>query len=172
MNWSSKISIQKVTDPDSPQMNYLNLIVIACLCLLLVAAGCVENPSSERRERQSTTAGVHLENVSADGEQVDLAGEVVLENPIYNVTVHDVVLEFVAENGSTMGTVTIGELDSGDGRTLPTVEFNASFTEPPAELRLRIGRVENPENATFYARGERLEGENQITYTNFIQDDY
>ena len=107
-----------------------------------------------------------------DGEQVDLAGEVMLENPIYNVTVHDVVLEFVAENGSTVGTITIGELDSGDGRTLPTVEFNASFTEPPAELRLRIGRVENPENATFYARGERLEGENQITYTNFIQDEY
>ena len=156
---------------DGHKLNYLNLIAIACLCLLLVTVGCVENPSSEQRERQSTTAGVHLENVSADGEQVDLAGEVVLENPIYNVTVHDVVLEFVAENGSTVGTITIGELDSGDGRTLPTVEFNASFTEPPAELRLRIGRVENPENATFYARGERLEGENQITYTNFIQDD-
>ena len=147
-------------------------MAIVCLCLLLVTAGCVENPSSEQRERQSTTAGVHLENVSADGEQVDLAGEVVLENPIYNVTVHDVVLVFVAENGLTIRTIKIGDMESGDGTQLPTVEFNASFSRPPTELRLRIGRVENPENATFYARGERLEGENQITYTNFIQDEY
>ena len=153
-------------------MNHLNLIVIACLCLLLVTAGCVENPSSEQREDPSTELVIDLENTTTVTEDVRLGGAVVLLNPIHNVTVHDVVLEFIAENRSTMRTITIGELDSGDGRTLPTVEFNASFTEPPAELRLRIGRVENPENATFYARGERLEGENQITYTNFIQDDY
>jgi hypothetical protein len=153
-------------------MNYLNLIVIACLCLLLVTAGCVENPSSEQRERQSTTAGVHLENVSADGEQVDLAGEVVLENPIYNVTVHNVVLEFVAENGSTIRTITIGDMESGNGTQLPTVEFNASFSRPPTELRLRTGRIENPDNVPFYARGERLKSENPVIYTGFKQDEY
>ena len=153
-------------------MNHLNLIVIACLCLLLVTAGCVENPSSEQRERQSTTAGVHLENVSADGEQVDLAGEVVLENPIYNVTVHDVVLEFVAENGSTVGTITIGELDSGDGRTLPMVEFNATFADPPRELRFRIGHVDNPEDARFFVDGLRLKSKDPIGYGAFTQDEY
>jgi len=37
-----------------------------------------------------------------------------------------------------VGTITIGELDSGDGRTLPMVEFNATFEDPPTELRFRI----------------------------------
>ena len=96
----------------------------------------------------------------------------VLLNPIHNVTVHDVVLEFVAENGSTVGTITIGELESGDGRTLPTIEFNATFEDPPTELRFRIGRVENPENARFFVKGLRLKSEDPIGYLAFTHDEY
>lgn len=154
-------------------MNYPKVLAALCMCLLLVTTGCSTiDKSSEQREKRSTSAEVHVENVSTQGDRVDIAGEVVLLNPIHNVTVHDVVLLFIAENGSTLRTIRIGDMESDDGTQLPTVEFNASFSQPPPELRLRIGRVENPENATFYARGERLEGENQINYTNFIQDEY
>ena len=153
-------------------MNHLNLIVIACLCLLLVTAGCVENPSSEQREDPSTELVIDLENTTTVTEDVRLGGAVVLLNPIHNVTVHDVVLEFVDENGSTMGTITIGELDSGDGRTLPMVEFNATFADPPRELRFRIGHVDNPEDARFFVDGLRLKSKDPIGYGAFTQDEY
>jgi hypothetical protein len=88
------------------------------------------------------------------------------------VTVHVVVLEFVAENGSMIRTITIGDMESGNGTQLPTVEFNASFSRSPTELCLRTGRIENPDNVPFYARGERLKSENPIIYTGFKQDEY
>lgn len=154
-------------------MNYLKVLAALCMCLLLVTTGCsIIDNSSERREKQSTSAEVHIENVSTQGDRVDIAGEVVLLNPIHNVTVHDVVLVFIAENGSTTRTLPIGDMESGDGTQLPTVEFNASFSRPPTELRLRTGRVENPDNVPFYARGERLKSENPIIYTGFKQDEY
>jgi len=128
--------------------------------------------SSEQREKRSTSAEVHVENVSTQGDRLDIAGEVVLLNPIHYVTVHDVVLVFIAENGSTIRTITIGDMESGDGTQLPTVEFNAGFSRPPTELRLRTGRVDNPNNVPFYARGERLKSENPIIYTGFKQDEY
>ena len=152
-------------------MNYLNLIVSACLCFLLLTAGCY-NTTTEQREDPSTELVVDLENTTTVGEDVRLGGAVVLQNPIHNVTVHDVVLEFMAENGSTMGTIAIGDLESGDGRTLPTVEFNATFDDPPTELRFRIGRVENPENARFLVKGLRLKSEDPIGYAAFTQDEY
>ena len=71
-----------------------------------------------------------------------------------------------------MGTIAIGDLESGDGRTLPTVEFNATFEDPPTELGFRIGRVENPENARFFVDGLRLKSEDPIGYVAFTQDEY
>jgi hypothetical protein len=152
-------------------MNYPNLMAIVCLCFLLLTAGCY-NTTTEQREDPSTELVIDLENTTTVGEDVRLGGAVVLLNPIHNVTVLDVVLEFVAENGSTVGTITIGELDSGDGRTLPTVEFNTTFEDPPTELRFRIGRVENPENARFFVDGLRLKSEDPIGYVAFTQDEY
>jgi hypothetical protein len=152
-------------------MNYPNLMAIVCLCFLLLTAGCY-NTTTEQREDPSTELVIDLENTTAVGEDVRLGGAVVLLNPIHNVTVHDVVLEFIAENGSTMETITIGELESGDGRTLPTVEFKTTFDDPPTELRFRIGRVENPENARFFVDGLRLKSEDPIGYVAFTQDEY
>jgi hypothetical protein len=152
-------------------MNYPNLMAIVCLCFLLLTAGCY-NTTTEQREDPSTELVIDLQNTTTVGEDVRLGGAVVLLNPIHNVTVHDVVLEFNAENGSTMGTITIGKLESGDGRTLPTVEFNATFDDPPTELRFRIGRVENPENARFFVDGLRLKSEDPIGYVAFTQDEY
>ena len=146
-------------------------MAIVCLCFLLLTAGCY-NTTTEQREDPSTELVIDLENTTTVGEDVRLGGAVVLLNPIHNVTVHDVVLEFMAENGSTMGTITIGELESGDGRTLPTVEFNATFDDPPTELRFRIRRVENPENARFFVDGLRLKSEDPIGYGAFTQDEY
>jgi hypothetical protein len=152
-------------------MNYRNLMAIVCLCLLLLTAGCY-NTTTEQREDPSTELVIDVENITTVGDDVQFDGAVVLLNPIHNVTVHDVVLEFIAENGSTMGTITIGKLDSGDGRTLPTVEFNATFDDPPTELRFRIGRVENPENARFFDDGLRIKSEDPIGYAAFTQDEY
>jgi hypothetical protein len=145
-------------------MTRTKLLTIICLCILVGLAGC----DTTDRPAQVT---IHLEHASAEGEQVDLDGNVTLTGRSHNVTLHEVQLRFVWENGSTMRTIPIGTV-TAEGFHFTHVEFNATVAEPPEELRLRIGTVEKPATAELNVKGRRLEDEDELIYSPFWQDEY
>ena len=145
-------------------MTRTKLLTIICLCVLVGLAGCDTTDQPAR-------AVVGQDNVSVEGEQVRLAGNVTLTGRSHNVTLHEVQLRFVWDNGSTMRTIPIGTV-TAEGFHFTHVEFNATVAEPPGELRLRIGTVEKPANAELNVKGRRLEDEDELVYSPFWQDEY
>jgi hypothetical protein len=147
-------------------MTDAELAAIVCLCVLAVFAGCVMDTN------QPASANIFLEEVSAQGETVHLSGNVTLDSGTHNVTLHEVVLVFVTNNGSTMRTIQIGTLGETPHDRYDRAGFNVTVSKPPTELRLRIGTVTNPENADFGVGGRRLEDEERLRYGPFTQDEY
>jgi hypothetical protein len=145
-------------------MTDTKLLTIICLYVLVGLAGC----DTTERPAQVT---IHLEHASNEDEQVDLGGNVTLTGRSHNVTLHEVQLRFVSDNGSTMRTIPIGTV-TAEGFHFTHVEFNATVAEPPGELRLRIGTVEKPANAELDVKGRRLEDEDELVYGPFWQDEY
>jgi hypothetical protein len=142
------------------------LFAIVVVCGLFVFAGCVTDTN------QPASANIFLEEVSAQGETVHVSGNVTLDSGTHNVTLHEVVLVFVADNGSTMRTVQIGTLGETPLDRYDRAGFNVTVSKPPTELRLRIGTVTNPENADFGVGGRRLENKETLRYGPFTQDEY
>ena len=93
----------------------------------------------------------------------------------HNATIHDVALLFVAENGSTIRTVTVDQLETGESvewHGTDRERFNVSVSNPPTELRLRIGTVDKPDVAPSVVYGQRLENKDNLSYASFSQDEY
>jgi hypothetical protein len=90
----------------------------------------------------------------------------------HNVTLQDVVLVFLGENGSNMHSIHVGTIDEPPDESHEAIRFNASFSQPPKELRLRIGTVDIQGNGQFGARGYRLISEKELRYSSFWQDEY
>ena len=109
-------------------MNNSKLLVLVCLCVLAGLAGCDTTDQPAR-------AVVGQDNVSVEGEQVRLTGEVRLTGGTHNVTLHQVRLRFVAANGTTIQTIPIGSM-TARGSRFTRVEYNTTVAEPPEELRL------------------------------------
>jgi hypothetical protein len=141
-------------------------LAIVVVCGLLVFAGCVTDTN------QPASANIFLSDVSAQGETVHVSGNVTLDSGTHNLTLHEVVLVFVADNGSTMRTIQIGTLGETPHDRHDRAGFNVTVSKPPMELRLRIGTVTNPENADFGVGGRRLEDEERLRYGPFSQDEY
>jgi hypothetical protein len=139
------------------------LLAIVGVCLLLALAGC-------DGAKYPANAEVELEDVSDGGEQIQFVGEVRFEGGGHDVTLDDVRVVFVAANGSTIRTITVGEMTANKSRRVKEVGFNATVSPPPEQLRLRIGTVDNPEDAKFSVAGMRRNDENR--YRRFIQDEY
>jgi hypothetical protein len=142
------------------------LAAIVCLCVLAVLAGCVTDTN------QPASANIFLEEVSTQGETVHVSGNVTLNSGTHNVTLHEVVLVVVADNGSTMRTIQIGTLGAAPYDRYDRAGFHITVSKPPMELRLSIGRVTNPENADFGVGGRRLENKETLRYGPFTQDEY
>ena len=149
------------------------LFTIVVVCGLFVFSGCVtySNPS-EQPEDMSATAVVFLDDVSSEGEGVRLAGKVTFDDGPHNLTLQDVVLVFLGENGSNMHSIHVGTIDEPPDESHEAIRFNASFSQPPKELRLRIGTVDIQGNGQFGARGYKLASEDEIRYSSFWQDKY
>jgi len=155
-------------------VNYPKPFAIACLCWLLITVGCIYGPVSERPEDRSASAEVDISESSHTGEAILLTGNVTLNAMGYNITLEDVALVFVAENGSTIRTITVGQMsgDSGEWHDTDREEFNVSVSTPPTQLRLRIGTVNKPDVAPFVVAGQRLKDEDNLSYTSFSQNEY
>lgn len=93
---------------------------------------------------------------------------------VHNVTLHDVALLFVAENGSTIRTITVGQMwgDPAESTETDRERFNVSVSAPPTQLRLRIGTVDKSDNTPFTVYGQRLEDRDNLSYTSFTQNEY
>lgn len=139
------------------------LLAIVGVCLLLALAGC-------DGAKYPANAEVELEDVSAGGEKIQFVGEVRFEGGGHDLTLHDVRALFVAVNGSTIRTITVGKMTANKSRRVKEVGFNATVSPPPEQVRLRIGTVDNPEDAKFNVAGMRRNDENR--YRRFIQDEY
>lgn len=146
-------------------MNNSKLLVLVCLCVLVGLAGCDTTDQPAR-------AVVGQDNVSVEGEQVRLTGEVRLTGGTHNVTLHQVRLRLVAANGTTMQTIPIGTMTAPAGWGFTRVEYNTTVAEPPEELRLQIGTVDKPPNANLIVNGQRLENADELYYVEIIQDEY
>jgi hypothetical protein len=114
---------------------------------------------------------VGQDNVSVEGEQVRLTGEVRLTGGTHNVTLHQVRLRFVAANGTTIQTIPIGSM-TARGFRFTRVEYNTTVAEPPEELRLQIGTVDKPPDADLIVNGRRLENPDELYYVEITQDEY
>ena len=147
-------------------MTDAKLAALVCLCVLAVLAGCVTDTN------QPASGNIFLDEVSAQAETVDVSGNVTLDSGTHNLTLHEVVLVVVADNGSTMRTVQIGTLGETPHDRYDRAGFNVTVSKPPTELRLRIGTVANPENADFGVGGRRLENKETLRYGPFTQDEY
>ena len=103
-----------------------------------------------------------------------LTGNVTLDAMDYNITLQDVTLVFVAENRSTIRTITVGQMsgDSVEWHGTDREEFNVSVSTSPKLLRLRIGTVNKPDDAPFIVYGQRLKDEDNLSYTSFSQNEY
>lgn len=66
--------------------------------LLLVISGCIDTAPKHSGDRPAKSV-VDVKVVSGEGEQVLLIGNVTLEDPGHNVTLHDVDVVVVADNG-------------------------------------------------------------------------
>lgn len=124
-------------------MNNSKLLAIVVVCGMLVFAGCVTDTN------QPASANIFLEEVSGQGEAVHVSGNASLDSGTHSVTLHEVVLVVVAENGSTMRINQIGTLGETPHDRYDRAGFNVTVSKPPTELRLHIGTVVNPENADF-----------------------
>ena len=156
-------------------MNYPKPLAIACLCCLLATSGCIYGTTSERPEDLTTTVEIDMNTGSATGEAVRFTGHVTLNANGHNVTLHDVALLFVAENGSTIRTITAGQLSSENGVHWTETDrerFNVSVSNPPVRLRLRIGTVDKSDNTSFAVYGKRLEDRDNLSYVPFSQNEY
>jgi len=149
------------------------LLAIVFISGLLMVAGCITyNNPSEQPEDMSATAVVFLDDVSSEGKEVRLTGKVTFDDGPHNVTLQNVVLVFLSENGSNMRSIHIGTVDKSPDESHEAIRFNASFSQPPGELRLRIGTVDIQGDGQFAARGYKLESEEELRYSSFWQDEY
>ena len=139
-----------------------------------MTVGCIYGPVSERPEDRSASAEVDIYESSRTGEGILLTGNVILNAMGHYVTLQDVALVFVAENGSTIRTITVSQLsgDSAEWHDTDREEFHVSVSTPPTLLRLRIGIVNKPDVAPFVVSGQRLKDEDNLSYTTFSQDEY
>jgi hypothetical protein len=145
-------------------MERKKLLAVVCLCLLLALAGC--------NGTKPVQVEVDLEDVSAEGEQVRFVGNVSLEGWGHSATVHDVVLVFVADDGSTMRTIPVGSMTVNESRRFNRVGFNVTVAEPPKELRFRIGTVEIPDDTRLSVDRRKLVYEEELTYSPYNQTEY
>jgi hypothetical protein len=140
-----------------------------------MTVGCIYGTTSERPEDLTTTVEVDMGNSTPTGEAVRFTGHVTLNANGHNVTLQDVALLFVAENGSTIRTITDGQLSSENGVHWTETDrerFNVSVSTPPIQLRLRIGTVEKSDNTPFAVYGKRLEDRDNLSYVPFSQNEY
>lgn len=139
-----------------------------------MTVGCIYAPGSEQPEDRSASAEVDISESSHAGEAILLTGKVTLNAMGHNVTLEDVALMFIAENGSTIRTITVGQMsgDSGEWHDTDREKFNVSVSTPPTQLRLRIGTVNKPDVAPFVVSGQRLKDEDNLSYTTFSQNEY
>ena len=145
-------------------MERKKLLAVVSLCLLLALAGC--------NGTKPVLVEVDLEDVSAEGEQVRFVGNASLEGRGHFATVHDVLLVFVADDGSTMRTIPIGTMNGTAGVGFTRVDYNTTLFEPPEELRLRIDTVDKPTDADLIVKGKRLEDEDELRYGPLQQEEY
>jgi len=114
-------------------------------------------------------------NSTPTGEAVQFTGHVTLNANGHNITLQDVALLFVAENGSTIRTIPVGQLSSENGVHWTETDrerFNVSVPTPPTQLRLRIGTVDKSDNTPFAVYGKRLEDRDNLSYVPFSQNEY
>jgi hypothetical protein len=71
-----------------------------------------------------------------------------------------------------MHSIHVGTIDEPRDESHEAIRFNASFSQPPKELRLRIGTVDIQDNGQFGARGYKLVSEEEIRYASVWQDEY
>jgi hypothetical protein len=135
-----------------------------CLCLLLALAGC--------NGTKPVLVEVDLEDVSAEDKEVRFVGNASLEGRGHSATVHDVVLVFVADDGSTMRTIPVGSMAVTESRRIDRVGFNVTVAEPPKELRFRIGTVEIPDDTRLSVGRRKLVNEEELTYSPYNQTEY
>jgi len=147
-------------------MNKTQILAFVCVFLLLMPAGCVTETN------RPASADVDVENASAHDDQVRLTVNVALKGGGHNITLRDVAVVFVAGNGSTVRTTQISALGDPPDETYDVVGFDATFSQPPREIRLRIGNVENPEKADFGVEGAQRSSEDPLRYGPFTQDEY
>jgi hypothetical protein len=115
---------------------------------------------------------VDLEDVSAEDKEVRFVGNASLEGRGHSATVHDVVLVFVADDGSTMRTIPVGSMAVTESRRIDRVGFNVTVAEPPKELRFRIGTVEIPDDTRLSVDRRKLVNEEELTYSPYNQTEY
>ena len=85
---------------------------------------------------------------------------------------HDVVLVFVADDGSAMRTIPVGSMAVTESRRIDRVGFNVTVAEPPKELRFRIGTVEIPDDTRLSIDRRKLVNEEELTYSPYNQTEY
>ena len=139
-----------------------------------MTVGCIYAPGSEQPEDRSASAEVDISESSHTGEAILLTGNVTLNAMGHNVTLQDVALVFVAEKGSPIHTIKVGQMSGASVEWHGTnrEEFNVSVSTPPKLLRLRIGTVNKPDVAPFVVSGQRLKDEDNLSYTSFSQNEY
>lgn len=88
------------------------------------------------------------------------------------MTLHEVQLRLIAEDGSTMRTIPIGTINGTAGVGFTRVDYNTTLSEPPKELRLRIDTIDKPTDADLIVKGKRLEDEDELRYGPLQQEEY
>jgi len=149
----------------TPKMSDLKLVAVGCLCLLLITAGCV----APEREPDPQLV-VELEDISVAEEQIRMTLFILFTGDT-EMTLHDVELAFVSDDGSIRRTVTVGSLPANESAEYPPFETNVTSSEPPKEMRFRIGRLENPDSS-FQVHGYTQSNTDPIMYDRFRQEDY
>ena len=156
-------------------MTYSRVLAAACVFALLLTAGCIYDSTSEQPGDRTVSVGVDISDGSHTGEAIRVTGNVSLNSMGHNATIHDVALLFVAENGSTVRTITVDQLETEESvewHGTDRERFNVSVSNLPTELRLRIGTVDKPDVAPFIVYGQRPENRDNLSYASFSQDEY
>jgi len=139
-------------------MTDAKLAAIVCMCVLTVSAGCTERDVAADAE-------IVVKNASVQAEQVRLTVVAWLDGGTHNVTAHDAAAVFVADNGATVRTKHLWTLGDPPNETYEAVRFNATFSQPPKQIRFRFGEVENPDNTSFSVRGAKRVSKDPPKYT-------
>jgi len=113
---------------------------------------------------------VELEDISVAEEQIRMTLFVVFTDAT-GMTLHDVELAFVSDDGSIRRTVTVGSLPANESAEYLTFETSVTFSEPPKKMRFRIGRVESPDSS-FQVHGYTRSNTDPIMYDRFRQEEY